>query len=232
MIDDRFVALAVALVCLLAASTVAATFEAIELEGGFDAPGGPAEPIESDYGRTVGSSADDGDGGVPVVFRTLPIDDSTAASAERTADPPTGVAVAALVLVLAGIVGIGYRFTRGESVDRDGDETGTEDGDDCEVASLARGDRIREPSNDVVRAWLLFARSTVPDPERRRTRTPGEIQRRAIGNGYDRTSVRELTGLFRDVQYGPIEADPRRERRAAALLTRIAESNVGEGDSA
>lgn len=64
--------------------------------------------------------------------------------------------------------------------------------------------------------WRSVARRV--DPGRWRTRTPGEIERTATRQGYPRDPLQELTGLFREVEYGDrAESRPVRERANAAF---------------
>lgn len=64
-------------------------------------------------------------------------------------------------------------------------------------------------------AWRRFARWVVPGPWRRRT--PGEVARAAVSEGFPRDSVGEFTGVFRDVEYGerPLTEERREQAEAA-----------------
>ncbi|MFC4542532.1 DUF4129 domain-containing protein [Halosolutus amylolyticus] len=79
--------------------------------------------------------------------------------------------------------------------------------------------------------WRTFARQVAPGQWQ--TRTPGEIERTAVEAGYPREPVRELTTLFREVEYGERPLSERvRERaaEAAAVLTQnTATTDGGRG---
>ncbi|WP_247002988.1 DUF4129 domain-containing protein [Halosolutus gelatinilyticus] len=106
---------------------------------------------------------------------------------------PVGVALVAAALAIGAV----YVVRSGRT-----DEAVT-DVDSGTVASpMASGDG---PANEGDRPsfrelWRSFAREVAPG--RWRTRTPGEIERAALDAGYPRESVRELTTLFREVEYG------------------------------
>ncbi|RLN01626.1 DUF4129 domain-containing protein [Haloarcula sp. Atlit-7R] len=71
-------------------------------------------------------------------------------------------------------------------------------------------------SLSVREAWALLAdRVSVPDPE---TATPGEYARRAIDSGLPEAPVRQLTTLFREVEYGRRSATGERTESARNAL--------------
>ncbi|MFP8951453.1 DUF4129 domain-containing protein [Natrialbaceae archaeon A-arb3/5] len=83
----------------------------------------------------------------------------------------------------------------------DDDETAaTEDADSEAVdhVSPISADEAEPPSFREI--WRAFARTVAP--QRWRTRTPGEIERRAIEQGLPPEPVTELTTLFREVEFG------------------------------
>lgn len=74
-------------------------------------------------------------------------------------------------------------------------------------------------SLSIQEAWALLAdRVSVPDPE---TATPGEYARRAIDNGLPAESVRRLTTLFREVEYGGRAATGDRTESARSALKQL-----------
>ncbi|RLM44738.1 DUF4129 domain-containing protein [Haloarcula sp. Atlit-47R] len=71
-------------------------------------------------------------------------------------------------------------------------------------------------SLSVREAWALLAdRVSVPDPE---TATPGEYARRAIDSGLPEAPIRQLTTLFREVEYGGRSATGERTESARNAL--------------
>ncbi|RQG92116.1 DUF4129 domain-containing protein [Natrarchaeobius chitinivorans] len=76
--------------------------------------------------------------------------------------------------------------------------------------------------------WRSFARSVAP--RKWRTRTPGEIERRALEQGYPPDPVAELTTLFRDVEYGGRPRSRAVRARANDVYADIV-ADRGDGDA-
>lgn len=89
------------------------------------------------------------------------------------------------------------------------------------------------PEPAIRELWRSFARRVVPD--RWPQRTPGEVSRRAIDDGFPRESVAELTAVFRDVEYGGTSLSTDRFRRARAAFETLddaGDDSRGDGDDA
>jgi hypothetical protein len=85
------------------------------------------------------------------------------------------------------------------------------------AATTDRGERRTEERPFSLRAaWRHFARWVVPGPWRRRT--PGEVARVALEQGFPDEPVCEFTGVFRDVEYGERPLTDDREGRAEAAF--------------
>jgi hypothetical protein len=132
------------------------------------------------------------------------------------------VATAAVILVVAA------RWVRRRRT------TGREAAPDDHAAGDATGGtRVRVPDSADRRAfrevWRAFARLVLPG--RWRTSTPGEVARAAVEEGYPPGAVEDLTGLFREVEYGGRRRSAEVRDRAARAYERIREA-VGEGEDA
>lgn len=95
----------------------------------------------------------------------------------------------------------------------DGDE---QTGEPTPTPAVSRASEDADEPFSLREAWRRFARWVVPGPWRRRT--PGEVARAAVAEGFPRDSVGDFTGVFRDVEYGerPLD-DERREQAEAAF---------------
>lgn len=86
-----------------------------------------------------------------------------------------------------------------------------------------------EPPDDRTRitlAWhALVDRLGVRRPE---TRTPGQLARRAVDEGFPRDAVVRLLSAFRDVEYGNREATAERVERAERAASELDPSSGGE----
>lgn len=77
---------------------------------------------------------------------------------------------------------------------------------------------------DVRAAWATFGRRL---PLRnRKTITPGEMARTAISEGFPRDSVRQLTTVFREVEYGEYPQTEARQERAVDALRHIVDDET------
>ncbi len=133
----------------------------------------------------------------------------------RGYDPAAAVAALRDVVVaipgfLAGglfaVIGLPGRLVAGlraGAPSDDADDATDRDGGD----SSARG-----TAPPVRQLWRRFARAVAADRWPRRT--PGEVSRRAIDDGFPRDAVVELTSVFRDVEYGGERLSDDRYRRA------------------
>ncbi|MDS0476755.1 DUF4129 domain-containing protein [Natrinema sp. 1APR25-10V2] len=125
-----------------------------------------------------------------------------------------GAALVAGGLAVAGVL-------RRRSAEPDSTKTGGDTDDSGESTTpeptANTGDEDRRRSFREL--WRAFARRV--SPGRWRTRTPGEIERRALSDGYPREPVRELTTLFREVEYGGRPRSSERRDRAAAAYDEI-----------
>jgi hypothetical protein len=75
--------------------------------------------------------------------------------------------------------------------------------------------------------WRTFARWVAPTDWERRT--PGEVSRSAVDDGFPREPVDRLTRLFREVEYG--DRPPSRERRHRATEAFEALEAARRGDT-
>ncbi|WP_226480889.1 DUF4129 domain-containing protein [Natrinema amylolyticum] len=135
---------------------------------------------------------------------------------------------AILVTVALAVAGAVVFRSDEEDAETDARDRGTEPDADAATA------REPSPETDGIRSfrelWRAFARRVAP--RRWRTRTPGEIERRALSEGYPREPVRELTTLFREVEYGGRSRSPSRRERAAEAYDAVerTRANVTEAD--
>lgn len=131
---------------------------------------------------------------------------------------------AALALVALGVVRVVASRRRGASATREADTSAAE-------SSAIAPSPVETRS--VQETWRAFARSVAPGEWR--TRAPAEIERRAIERGYPPGPVRELTALFREVEYGDRRISPttsERARRAAAAVEAAREPADSHGEAA
>jgi len=137
-------------------------------------------------------------------------------------DGRRGAALVAGGLAVAGVL-------RRRSAEPDSTETDVDTDDSGESTTpeptANTGDEDRRRSFREL--WRAFARRV--SPGRWRTRTPGEIERRALSDGYPREPVRELTTLFREVEYGGRSRSSERRDRAAAAYDEIEAEREREG---
>jgi hypothetical protein len=98
--------------------------------------------------------------------------------------------------------------------DRTGEEPTAAEPEPAETVAAPAGEP--DAPFSLREAWRRFARQVLPGSWRRRT--PGEVARAAISEGFPGQSVGELTDVFRDVEYGerPL-TEERRERAEAAF---------------
>lgn len=150
----------------------------------------------------------------------------------RGYDPAAAVAalrdgVAAIPGFLVGgllaVVGLPRRLVAGlrssPPSDEADDATGRDDG----------GSSTRATAPPVRRLWRTFARAVASDRWPRRT--PGEVSRRAIDEGFPRDAVVELTAVFRDVEYGGERLSDDRYRRARTAFDALGLGRDGERPS-
>lgn len=146
--------------------------------------------------------------------------------------PPTVYLLVLLGLLIIGTAVIVLRESgtpKPDTADEEADSTGPE----AEAVGRAAGraaDRLTAESdvdNEVYRAWREMTELLeVDEPE---TTTPGEFATAAIDAGLGRSDVDELTRLFEDVRYGPIQPSEDLEERAISVFRRI-EDRYGEED--
>ncbi|WP_299266020.1 DUF4129 domain-containing protein [Halorientalis sp.] len=112
-----------------------------------------------------------------------------------------------------------------------GSGTGTDDGSPGEggVAATSRTASRRAPPG-LRERWRAFARWVAP--ERWPQRTPGEVAREASEAGFPRGSVRDLTRVFRDVEYGDRPETPEREERARTAFDSLRDHREAADDDA
>jgi len=153
-----------------------------------------------------------------------------AGSAAESPSPP--VAVLAIVLLAAALIGIFAFRQAGTSGDADIDADEEErDEDTLEAVGAAAGraadriERYADVDNEVYRAWREMA--SLIDADSPQTSTAGEFADTAIEAGMDRDDIEELTGLFEEVRYGDADAAEGREQRALDALRRV-EEEYGE----
>ncbi|RQG97415.1 DUF4129 domain-containing protein [Natrarchaeobius oligotrophus] len=149
------------------------------------------------------------------------------------------------LLVAGSYVAVGHRVAAAVAVallvaaavarafDREEPEpTASEAGVNDESPTDRAGEQPEEGAVVTLRdVWRSFAREV--DPRRWRTRTPGEIERRALEQGYPPEPVRELTSLFRAVEYGdrPRSRTVRSSATAAAERIAAARPNDDGGEN-
>jgi hypothetical protein len=126
---------------------------------------------------------------------------------------------AALVAALVWLRGLPGRL-RASGAD---DTTPTAD----ETVTATAGDEGGAPSG-LRERWRAFARWVAP--ERWPQRTPGEVAREAAETGFPREPVRDLTRLFRDVEYGGRPETPEREDRSRAAFDALRDHREADGD--
>jgi len=88
-------------------------------------------------------------------------------------------------------------------------------------------ERTADDEPTVHTVWRQFARTV--EPARWRTQAPREVERRALEAGYPEPPVRELTRLFREVEYGPRRATPELHERAGVVYAALVDG--GENPS-
>ncbi|MDF9744983.1 DUF4129 domain-containing protein [Natrinema salsiterrestre] len=140
-----------------------------------------------------------------------------------------GVRGAILVTVALAVAGV-VLFRSDEDAT---DPTASDDDRMAEESTVfdAGENGSRDDRRSFRELWRAFARRVAP--RRWRTRTPGEIERRALSKGYPREPVRELTTLFREVEYGGRpRSSARRERAADAYEAVERARDRGDGESA
>ena len=125
----------------------------------------------------------------------------------------------ALLAALAWLRGLPGRLRR-----RGADDTTTADGET--VATTASEGSV-DPSG-LRERWRAFARWIAP--ERWPQRTPGEVAREAAEAGFPRESVRDLTRVFRDVEYGGRPETAEREDRARTAFDALRDHREAEDD--
>nr|WP_277410141.1 DUF4129 domain-containing protein [Natrinema longum] len=136
-------------------------------------------------------------------------------------DGGRGAALVAVALAVAGVVVRRRDETETEAEPTTADEE-TADSTATETAPDHSGDERRSFRE----LWRAFARRV--EPGRWRTRTPGEIERRALSKGYPRQPVRELTTLFREVEYGGRPRSSGRRERAADAYDAVERARIGD----
>ncbi|WP_255681819.1 DUF4129 domain-containing protein [Natrinema sp. SYSU A 869] len=116
--------------------------------------------------------------------------------------------------------------------DEDASETAVAD-DDTEAAMdpAATGETSSAADETLSfrELWRAFARRVAPG--RWRTRTPGEIERRALSKGYPREPVRKLTTLFREVEYGGRPRSRSHRERAAEAYDAVEHARAAETEA-
>lgn len=137
--------------------------------------------------------------------------------------PPTVYLLVLLGLLIIGTAVIVLR-DRGTSMPDTADEE-EPTGPDAEAVGRAAGraaERLTaetDVDNEVYRAWReMTDLLEVDEPE---TTTPGEFATAAIDAGLGQSDVDELTRLFEDVRYGPIQPSEDLEQRAISVFRRI-----------
>jgi hypothetical protein len=140
-----------------------------------------------------------------------------------------------LSLTLASLAGLSAlsllpsldRSARSIGDDDDSASSETDDEIAAGLAGSAESEDVMEPVPSVRRAWHeLVDRLGV---YRRETRTPGQIARRAVDEGYPDDAVERLVASFRDVEYGGRQATEERVREAYAALDRIRSESGEDG---
>lgn len=156
-------------------------------------------------------------------------------AASQVLSPPVllGLIVVAAVLLAA----LAYRSSGDDTVEEDEqpvmEQHEPEDEEALAAVGAAAGeaaDRIEgsaELGNEVFRAWReMTGHVDVGDPA---TSTPAEFATAAREAGMDSAHVETLTGLFRDVRYGGVEATAAREERAVDALRAIEDEYADRG---
>ncbi|ELY80087.1 DUF4129 domain-containing protein [Natrinema gari] len=133
------------------------------------------------------------------------------------------------VLVTAALAAIGVMAVRagGEAPQTDARDRDAEPA--AETAATADTNHAAAETRSFRDLWRAFARQVAPG--RWRTRTPGEIERRALSKGYPRTPVRELTTLFREVEYGGRPRSASRRERAAEAYDAVERARAAETEA-
>ncbi|MDY7081803.1 MAG: DUF4129 domain-containing protein, partial [Halobacteria archaeon] len=90
---------------------------------------------------------------------------------------------------------------------------------------VGNGETVPSPTLSVREAWRRMV-ERVP-VSNRETKTPGELARIAVREGFPSKPVEELTSVFREVEYGEKPSTERRKRKASESWERIRRS-LGE----
>jgi hypothetical protein len=139
-------------------------------------------------------------------------------------DDVRGVALVTVALAVAAVVLFRSDEEATEPTASDGDRSTDES-----AGFDAEKDRSTDERRSFRELWRAFARRVAP--RRWRTRTPGEIERRALSKGYPREPVRELTTLFREVEYGGRSRSNGRRDRAADAYEALERARDRDGDA-
>ncbi|QCW03457.1 DUF4129 domain-containing protein [Natrinema pallidum] len=133
-----------------------------------------------------------------------------------------------MILVTAALTAAGVIAVRadGEDPQTDARDSDAEPAAETTTADTSHTAAETRSFRDL---WRAFARQIAPG--RWRTRTPGEIERRALSKGYPRTPVRELTTLFREVEYGDRPRSASRRERAAEAYDAVERARAAETEA-
>ncbi|ELY83037.1 DUF4129 domain-containing protein [Natrinema altunense] len=132
------------------------------------------------------------------------------------------------VLVTAALAAAGVMAARTDGDDPQTDARDRDAEPDAETATTDTSHAAAE-TRSFRDLWRAFARQVAPG--RWRTRTPGEIERRALSKGYPRRPVRKLTTLFREVEYGGRPRSASRRERAAEAYDAVERARTAETEA-
>lgn len=126
------------------------------------------------------------------------------------------------LLVGVGLAIVGVFVRAGRETEEASEHTADE------TMSTADSDAIDDARPSFRELWRSVARQVAPGQWR--TCTPGEIERRALEAGYPSEPIRELTTLFREVEYGDRPLSNRLRERAEAAAAALHRTESATAD--
>lgn len=150
-------------------------------------------------------------------------------STPETADRQIGREVLSLTGILYGLRRLPVLIVRRIV----GDKWGDASTDGVSEATSGAASSVSPPTGefDIIQAWTWLAGRTTSD--RQRIRTPEDIARDAVDQGFPREAVYDLLAAFRDVTYGGFEASGSRlqtAREAYEMLRETEQPSAGGSD--
>lgn len=222
--DERLGPLFVALLVVAALGAAAATFDDPDRAGG-----GIGERTDGDTDlRGDAGSGDDYDGSLSGGIGPIGPGGGDLGRGIGGVALPLGLAAA--VALWVGLAVAVVRRATGDDRRDDASDAPSDDGGDVAAGTTSEPPWRPTATDGVTEAWVALVRRV--DVVARRSHTPGEVAERAIGTGYRRDGVRELTTLFERVRYGAVEPTADRVAAARDALARSLDGETGsDGDA-